>query len=60
MRIRGGRATPLGKMFPRVGMFGIRRASLESFFLDRADPVWFTFLIAVMGRHGVPRFRTTE
>lgn len=60
MRIRGGEATPLGKMFLRIWMFGVYLASLESFFLDRADPVWFTFLIAVMGLHYLSRFWTTE
>lgn len=55
-----GQATPLGKMFLRIWMFGIYLASLESFFLDRADPVWFTFLVAVIGLHYVSRFRTTE
>ena len=32
-------------------------AAFESFFLDRADPIWFTFLIAVFGLHYLARFR---
>lgn len=53
-----GQGTPLGKMFLRIWLFGIYLASLESFFLDRADPVWFTFLVSVIGLHYVSRFRT--
>ena len=53
-----GQATPLAKMFLRIWLFGILLASLESFFLDRTDPVWFTFLIGVIGLHYVSRFRT--
>lgn len=55
-----GQATPLAKMFLRIWLFGILLASLESFFLDRTDPVWFTFLIGVIGLHYVSRFRTTD
>ena len=55
-----GEATPLGRMFLRIWLLGIYLASLESFFLDRADPVWFTFLVSVIGLHYMSRFRTTE
>lgn len=55
-----GQATPLARMFLRIWMFGIYLAALESFFLDRADPVWFTFLVAVIGLHYVARFRTSD
>lgn len=55
-----GLATPLGKMFLRIWLFGIYIASLESFFLDRTDPVWFTFLVAVIGLHYLARFRTSD
>ncbi len=46
-------------MFLRIWLFGVYIASLESFFLDRADPIWFTFLVAVVGLHYLSRFRTT-
>ena len=53
-----GHQTPLAKMFLRIWVFCIYLASLESFFLDRADPMWFTLLVAVIGLHYVARFRT--
>ena len=55
-----GEAPPLAKMFLRIWLFGIYLASLESFFLDRTDPIWFTFLVAVIGLHYLARFRTTS
>ena len=55
-----GQATPLGKLFLGIWMFGIYLASLESFFIDRADPMWFTFLIAIIGLHYLARFRTGD
>jgi O-antigen ligase len=55
-----GQATPLARMFLRIWLFGVLLASLESFFLDRTDPIWFTFLIGVIGLHYVARFRTTS
>ena len=55
-----GQGTPLGKMFLRIWTFGIYLASLESFFFDRVDPVWFTFLVAVLGLHYIGRFRTSD
>ena len=55
-----GEATPLGNMFLRIWLFGIYLASLESFFLDRADPMWFTLLLAVIGLHYLARFRTGD
>jgi hypothetical protein len=33
---------------------------MESFFLDRADPLWFTFLLAVFGLHYLARFRVSS
>lgn len=51
--------TPLANMFLRIWLFGIYIASLESYFLDRTDPMWFTFLLAVIGLHYLSRFRTT-
>ena len=44
-------------MFLRVWLFGLYLSSMESFFLDRADPLWFTFLVAVSGLHYLGRFR---
>jgi O-antigen ligase len=49
---------PLTMALLRIWLFGVYLASFESFFLDRADPIWFTFLMAVFGLHYLARFRT--
>jgi O-antigen ligase len=55
---RGGNDGALAMALLRIWMFGIYLASFESFYLDRANPLWFTFLIAVFGLHYLARFRT--
>ena len=55
---RGGNNGPLAMALMRIWMFGIYLASFESFYLDRANPLWFSFLIAVFGLHYLARFRT--
>ncbi len=57
---RGGNNGPLATAFLRIWLFGLYLSSLESFFLDRADPTWFTFLVAVFGLHYMARFRVRE
>lgn len=54
---RSGNGGPLAMALLRIWLFGIYLSSLESFFLDRADPIWFTFLFAVFGLHYLARFR---
>jgi O-antigen ligase len=54
---KSGKADPLAKLFLRIWIFGIYLSSLESFLLDRADPIWFTFLISVIGLHYISHFR---
>jgi O-antigen ligase len=56
----GGNNGPLAMAFLQIWLFGIYLSSLESFFFDRADPLWFTFLIAVFGLHYLARFRVRE
>ena len=56
---RLGNGQPLAKLFLRIWLFGIYLSSLESFLLDRADPIWFTFLVGVFGLHYLARFRLT-
>jgi O-antigen ligase len=56
----GGNNGPLAMMLLRIWLFGIYLSSMESFFLDRADPSWFTFLLAVFGLHYLARFRLRE
>ena len=53
----GGNSGPLAMVFLRIWLFGLYLSSMESFFLDRADPMWFTFLVAVFGLHYLARFR---
>ena len=53
----GGNDGPLSMAFLRIWLFGLYLSSMESFFLDRADPIWGTFLIAVFGLHYLARFR---
>jgi O-antigen ligase len=53
----GGNGGPLAMALLRIWLFGVYLSSLESFFLDRADPIWFTFLFAVFGLHYLARFR---
>ncbi len=54
---RGGNEGPLTMLLLRLWLFGLYLSSLESFFLDRADPLWFTFLMAVFGLHYLARYR---
>jgi O-antigen ligase len=56
----GGNNGPLAMLFLRIWLFGLYLSSVESFFLDRADPIWFTFLLAVFGLHYLARFRLRE
>ncbi|WP_426436855.1 O-antigen ligase family protein [Bradyrhizobium genosp. P] len=53
----GGNDGPLTMLFLRIWLFGLYLSSMESFFLDRADTTWVTFLIAVFGLHYLARFR---
>jgi O-antigen ligase len=57
---RGGNNGPLATMLLQIWLFGLYLSSMESFFLDRADPLWFTFLLAVFGLHYLARFRVSE
>jgi len=56
----GGNDGPLATMFLQIWLFGILLSSMESFYLDRADPIWFTFLFAVFGLHYLARFRLQD
>ena len=57
---RGGNDGPLAMALLQVWLFGAYLSSLESFFFDRTDPLWFTFLVAVFGLHYLARFRVRE
>jgi O-antigen ligase len=57
---RGGNDGPLAMALLRIWLFGLYLSSLESFFFDRTDPLWFTFLVAVFGLHYLARFRARD
>jgi O-antigen ligase len=57
---RGGNDVPLAMALLRIWLFGVYLSSLESFFFDRTDPLWFTFLVAVFGLHYLARFRVRQ
>ena len=46
---REGRLGAMGTLFIALWLLTALGASLESFFLRRADPVWFTMLLALAG-----------
>ena len=56
----GGNNGPLTMALLQIWLFGLYLSSMESFFLDRADPLWFTLLLAVFGLHYLARFRVRE
>jgi O-antigen ligase len=54
---RAGNGGPLAMAMLRIWLFALYLSSMESFFLDRADPTWFTLLLAVFCLHYLARFR---
>ncbi len=56
---RNGADPALTTLLTQVWLFGLYASSFESFFFDRSDPVWFTFLFAVFGLRYASRFRTS-
>lgn len=52
----GGNRGPLATALLQIWLFGLYLSSMESFFLDRADPMWVTFLMAVFGLHYLARY----
>jgi len=56
----GGNNGPLAQALLQVWLFGLYLSSLESFFFDRADQMWFTMLVAMFGLHYLARFRLAE
>ncbi len=56
----GGNNGPLAQALLQVWLFGLYLSSLESFFFDRADPMWFSMLVAMFGLHYLARFRLAE
>jgi O-antigen ligase len=57
---RDGNGGPLTTLLLQIWLFALYLSSMESFFLDRVDPMWFTLLVAVFGLHYLARFRVKE
>ena len=58
--VQGGNGGPLATLLLQLWLFGLYLSTMESFFLDRADPMWFMFLLGVFGLHYLARFRLRE
>lgn len=56
----GGNGGPLTTLLLRIWLFGLFLGSFESFFFERADPIWFTFMVAVFGLHYLARFKLKD
>lgn len=52
----GGRNDPLAKLFLTIWLFGLYFGVTETFLLDRQNPTWFMFALAVAGLHFLARF----
>jgi O-antigen ligase len=50
----------LALMVMQIWLFGIYLSSLESFFFDRANAIWITFLFAVLAIHYLATFRVSD
>ncbi len=47
----------LGKLFLTIWLFGLYFGTTETFLLERQNPVWFMFALAVAGLHFLARFQ---
>jgi len=54
------RSSALAKLFLTVWLFGLYYGATETFLLDRQNPIWFMFALAVAGLHFLARFQCTE
>jgi O-antigen ligase len=56
----GGRSDPLAKLFLTIWLFGLYYGVTETFLLDRLNPTWFMFALAVGGLHFLARFKVRD
>ena len=54
------RSGALAKLFLTVWLFGLYYGATETFLLERQNPIWFMFALAVAGLHFLARFRCIE
>ncbi|UPJ41581.1 O-antigen ligase family protein [Bradyrhizobium sp. 40] len=51
------RSGALAKLFLTVWLFGLYYGATETFLLERQNPIWFMFAVAVAGLHFLARFQ---
>ncbi|MCK1719957.1 O-antigen ligase [Bradyrhizobium sp. 141] len=51
------RSGALAKLFLTVWLFGLYYGATETFLLERQNPIWFLFALAVAGLHFLARFQ---
>jgi O-antigen ligase len=51
------RSGALGKLFLTIWLFGLYYGTTETFLLERQNPIWFMFALAVAGLHFLARFQ---
>ncbi|MGL9623473.1 O-antigen ligase [Bradyrhizobium sp. U531] len=51
------RSGALAKLFLTVWLFGLYYGATETFMLERQNPIWFMFALAVAGLHFLARFQ---
>ena len=54
------RSSALAKLFLTIWLFGLYYGATETFLLDRQNPIWFMFVLAVAGLHFLARFQCVE
>ncbi|WP_256807069.1 O-antigen ligase [Bradyrhizobium sp. Bra64] len=54
------RSGALAKLFLTVWLFGLYYGATETFLLERQNPIWFMFAMAVAGLHFLARFQCVE
>jgi O-antigen ligase len=51
------RSSGLAKLFLTIWLFGLYYGATETFLLERQNPIWFMFALAVAGLHFLARFQ---
>lgn len=54
------RSGALAKLFLTIWLFGLYYGATETFLLERQNPIWFMFALAVAGLHFLARFQCVD
>lgn len=54
------RSSALAKLFLTIWLFGLYYGATETFLLERQNPIWFMFALAVAGLHFLARFQCVD